>query len=130
MVIAHAFLALASGFATMVLIMALLTALMKGLIPLWAAIDRPLTPGAAFVNIAGSFVAAAAGGYVTAWASDPTPMQHVLALAIAVLALSALTALQSRTQRPAWFLLVLVAVAPLGVFAGGLIRLRVMGILN
>lgn len=130
MVIAHAFLALASGFATIVLIMSLLTALMKGLVPAWADLSSALTPGAAFVNIAGSFVAAAAGGYVSAWASNPTPMQHVLALAIAVLALSALTALQSRTQRPAWFLLALVVVAPLGVFAGGLLRLRVMGILN
>jgi len=130
MVIAHAFLALASGFATIVLIMSLLTALMKALVPAWADLSSALSPGAAFVNIAGSFVAAAAGGYVSAWASNPTPMQHVLALAIAVLALSALTALQSRTQRPAWFLLALVVVAPLGVFAGGLLRLRVMGILN
>ena len=130
MVVLHAFLALAGGFVTLVAAMALLTVVLKSLVPAWAATTGPLTAGAAFVNIAGSFAAAAAGGYVTAWISNPTPMQHVLALSIAVLALAALNALQSRTQRPAWFLLALVVAAPLGVFAGGLIWLRVVGILG
>ena len=130
MVILHAFLALASGFAALVLIMGILTLTLKGLVPAWAATSGPVTAGGAFINIAGSFAAAAAGGYVTAWLSHPTPMQHVLALAIAVLALAALNALQSRTQRPAWFLLALVVAAPFGVFAGGIIWLRVAGILS
>ena len=57
-------------------------------------------------------------------------MQHVLALSIIVLALSALTALQSRGKLPVWYLLVLLVVSPVGVVAGGLIRLRVIGILS
>jgi hypothetical protein len=130
MVILHAFLALAAGLATIVAAMALLTALVKHLLPAWAATSGPLSAGAAFVNIAGSFAVAAAGGYVTAWASSPAPMQHVLALGIAVLVLAALSALQSRGQRPARFLLALVIAAPLGVLAGGLIWLRVAGILG
>lgn len=130
MVVLHAFLALASGFATIVLLMALLTALLRWLVPAWAATRGALTAGAAFVNLAGSFAIAAAGGYVTAQVSSPTPMQHVLALGIVVLALAALSAMQSRGQRPVWFLLTLLAVAPCGVLAGGLIWLRVAGVLG
>lgn len=130
MVILHAFLALAAGFLTIVLAMAVLTALMKKLLPEWAEAAGKPGWGAAFTNIAGSFAAAAGGGYVAAWVSSPTPMQHVLALGIVVLALAAMSALQTRGQRPVWFLLALVVAPPLGVLAGGLVWLRVAGILN
>ena len=46
-----------------------------------------------------------------------------------VLALAALSALQSRGKQPVWFALAQVAISPLGVLAGGLVRLRVLGIL-
>jgi hypothetical protein len=46
-----------------------------------------------------------------------------------VLALAALSALQSRGKQPVWYALSLVAISPLGVLAGGLMRLRVLGIL-
>ena len=53
----------------------------------------------------------------------------MLALAIIVLALSALSAMQARGKQPVWYQLALVAIAPVGVLAGGLVWLRVMGIL-
>jgi hypothetical protein len=53
----------------------------------------------------------------------------VLGLGIIVLALAALSALQSRGKQPIWYQLSLVAITPLGVLAGGLVRLRVLGIL-
>jgi hypothetical protein len=37
--------------------------------------------------------------------------------------------LQTRGKLPIWYQLALVAVSPLGVLAGGLLRLRVIGIL-
>ena len=41
----------------------------------------------------------------------------------------ALSSLQQRGQQPVGYLLALVAISPVGVLAGGLVRLRVMGIL-
>jgi hypothetical protein len=68
-------------------------------------------------------------GYVTAWAAAANPLIHMLALGIVVLALAALSALQSKGKQPIWYQLALVAITPLGVLAGGLLRLRVLGIL-
>ena len=78
---------------------------------------------------AGTVLAAAAGGYVTAWAAAANPLIHVLALGIVVLAIAALSVLQSKGEQPIWYQLTLVALTPLGVLAGGLVRLRVLGIL-
>ena len=127
--ILHAFLALAAGFATMVLLVIVLTALLERMVPSWADTEGKVQPGHAFVNLGYSFLAAAAGGYVTAWAAAANPMIHVLALGIVVLALAALSALQSRGKQPVWYSLALVAISPVGVLAGGLVRLRVLGIL-
>lgn len=130
MVVARAFLALLAGFAAMGALVAALSWLERRLAPSWSAGGERLTAGYAFVNLAGSFAAAAAGGYVVAWLTPAAPMQHALALAMIVLVLSALTALQSRGKLPVWYLLVLVALTPVGVVAGGIIQLRAAGILS
>ena len=80
-------------------------------------------------NLGASFLAGAAGGYLTAWVAAANPMVHVLALGLILLALAALSALQMHGQQPIWYQLAQVAVAPMGVLAGGLVRLRVLGIL-
>ena len=82
----------------------------------------------AWVNLGYSFLCAAAGGYVTAWASAANPLIHVLVLGIIVLAMGALSALQSRGKQPVWYALALVGLMPIGVLAGGLLRLRILGI--
>ncbi len=71
-------------------------------------------PGYMLVNLGYSFLAAAAGGYVTAWAAAANPLIHVLALAIVVLALSALSVLQSKGKQPIWYQLTLVAIYAAG----------------
>jgi hypothetical protein len=129
MVILHAFLALTAGFATMALLVIVLTALLTRMVPSWTGTEGKPQPGYIFVNLGYSFLAAAAGGYVTAWAAAANPLIHVLALGIVVLALAALSALQSRGKQPVWYALTLVAISPIGVLAGGLVRLRVVGIL-
>lgn len=143
MVILHTFLALAAGFSVVTLLALALAAAVARLAPSWADAEgkllkesssgdlrKPgLNPGYAFVNLGSSFLAAAAGGYVTAWVATANPLIQVLALAIIVLAISALSALQARGLQPIWYQLVLVAISPIGVLAGGLVRLRVMGIL-
>jgi hypothetical protein len=128
-VILHAFLALAAGFASIALLAIALTAVQERMVPSWS--DRLAKPqsGYVFVNLGSSFLATAAGGYVTAWAAAANPLIHVLALGIVVLALAALSALQARGKQPIWYQLALVAISPIGVLAGGLVRLRVLGIL-
>jgi hypothetical protein len=86
-------------------------------------------PGYIFVNLGYSFLAAAAGGYVTALLAAANPLYHVLALGIIVLALAALSAMQSKGKQPIWYQLTLIALTPIGVLAGGLVRPRVIGIL-
>jgi hypothetical protein len=125
----HAFLALAAGLLTMAVLVAALTALLMRLTPSWVGEQGNPQPGYIFVNLGYSFLAAAAGGYVTSWLAAANPLYHVLALGIIVLALAALSALQSKGRQPIWYQLTLVALTPLGVLAGGLLRLRVMGIL-
>jgi hypothetical protein len=128
-VVLRAFLALVSGFATMALLIAVITVLLQKLTPGWAGETGKPRPAYIFVNLGYSFLAAAAGGYVTAWIAQHNPLFHVLALAITVLLLAGLSALQQRGQQPVWYMLTLVALTPVGALAGGLLRLRVLGIL-
>ena len=125
MVIVHTFLALAAGFAVLVALMIGKSALVARLTPSWGRAPGAagkMQPAFAFVSLGASFLAAATGGYMTAWVAAANPLIHVLALA-------ALSALQSRGKQPIWFQLAQVAVSPIGVLAGGLVRLRVLGIL-
>jgi hypothetical protein len=128
-VILHAFLALAAGFSVIAALAIALTAVLGRMVPSWTDESAKPQPAYIFVNLGSSLLAAAAGGYVTAWAAAGNPLIHVLALAIVVLALAALSALQSRGKQPIWYQLALVAISPVGVLAGGLVRLRVLGIL-
>jgi hypothetical protein len=129
LVMARALLALLAGFATMAMLVTGLTALVTWLAPEWVGAKGKPNPGYAFANLGYSLLSAAAGGYVTAWGSAANPMIHVLVLGIVVLAMGALSALQERGKQPVWYALTLVAIMPLGVLAGGLVRLRVLGIL-
>lgn len=129
MVVLRAFFALASGFATMAILITVVTVLLQKLVPDWTEASGTPTPGYSFVNLGWTFVAAGAGGYLTALIAEHNPLIHVLALAIAVLLLAALSALQQRGKLPVWYLLALVAITPIGAFVGGLVRLRAQGML-
>uniref|UniRef100_E6QJS3 Uncharacterized protein n=1 Tax=mine drainage metagenome TaxID=410659 RepID=E6QJS3_9ZZZZ len=65
--------------------------------------------------------------------SRENPLIHALALALIILLLAAFSAVQShwqfRGKYPIWFLLVSVALTPCGVVVGGLLRLKVLGVL-
>jgi hypothetical protein len=129
MVILHGFLALLAGFATMAILVVLVTALLTRLAPDWVGEQTKPRLGYVFVNLGYSFLAAAAGGYVTSLAASGNLLVHVLALAIAVLILSALSALQMRGKQPIAYQLALVAISPMGIMTGGLVRLRLLGLL-
>jgi hypothetical protein len=125
MLIVRAFLALLAGFFTMAGLVGVVTATLMKLTPEWVGtVANPRSAYVAF-NIIYSFIAAVAGGYVTAWLAQGNPLIHVLALAIVVLLLAALSALQQRGLQPIWYQLLLVAITPIGVFAGGMLRLQI-----
>jgi len=127
--VVHGFLALLSGFATMAILVIGVTALLGRIAPDWVGIEGRPRPAYVAVNLGYSFLAAAAGGYVSAWVGSLAPLRTVLALAIIVLVLGAISALQAKGKQPLWFQIALLTVTPLGVVAGGLVRLRVLGIL-
>ena len=129
MVILHGFLALLAGFATMAIVVILITAFLTRIAPEWVGEQGKPRTGYIFVNLGYSFLAAAAGGYITAWAASGNPLVHDLALAVAVLVLSALSALQMRGKQPIAYQLALVAISPMGIMAGGLVRLRLLGMI-
>jgi hypothetical protein len=73
-VILHTFLALAAGFAVVALLAIALAAIVARMAPSWTdAAGRPQA-GYLFVNLGSSFLAAAAGGYVTAWVAVANPL--------------------------------------------------------
>jgi hypothetical protein len=125
----HAFLALAAGFAAVILVALGLRGVLQLLAPSFASVAAQPDLSYTVVNLGASFLSGAAGGYATAWAAAANPLIHVLALALIILALAALSALQLRGQQPVWYQLTQVALSPLGVLAGGLLRLRVLGVL-
>jgi hypothetical protein len=133
MVTLHAFLALLAGCATMVLLAIGLAVLKARLIPEWADARGRLSVGSAFVNLGCSFLAGAAGGYVTAgivtaWRTAGSVLGFVLMLAVVALAMGGISALASRGKLPVAYLLAMAAVTPMGVVAGGLVRLRGTGV--
>ena len=129
MVALHAFLALAAGFCATAAVIAALAVLVRHLAPGWAAPAIKPAPGYIAVNLGGSFLAAAAGGYVTSWAAKANPLQHIEVLGIILLGFAALSALQSRGRLPIWYQLLLVFITPFGALAGGLAQLCAAGIL-
>jgi hypothetical protein len=128
-VILLTFFALASGFTVTVLLSLGLTALAARLVSGWRDSAGNKMPSFFFVHLGFSLLSAATGGYVTSWIATGNPLIQVLALALVLLLFAAMSALQARGKYPIWFLLAQVAITPLGVLAGGLLRLRVLGIL-
>ena len=129
MVTVHAFLALFAGFVAIAAGMLIATAVLRHWVPEWSGQPRHPQPGYVFANFGCAFLAAGAGGYVTAWAAGRQPFPAMLGLGVVVLALGAISALQARGTQPAWYQVGLIAIAPLGVVVGGLVRLRILGVL-
>lgn len=129
MVMVWSFLALAAGLATVILLALAFDFSLRKMLPSWSDEVAHLTATAGFVHLGASFLTAVCGGMITATVAQNTPLVHILALGIIVLALAALSALENRGKRARLFLLAQVALAPIGVLAGGLLRLRMLGLL-
>ena len=129
MLILRAFGALLAGFLTMAVLVGAATAILLKRAPRW--VGTMGKPHASYIwfNLGYSLLAAMAGGCVTTWLAMENPLVHALALALTVLLMAALSAMQQRGQQPVWYQLLLVATTPVGVVAGALLRLRLIGIL-
>ena len=129
MLIAKAFLALIAGFLSMAILVAAATTLFVKLAPGFVGEQGHPKPGYVLFNVIYSIIAAAVGGYVTAWIATDNPLVKTLFLALIVLLLAALSALQQRGKQPIWYQLLLIAITPAGVLLGGYLRLKLTGLL-
>lgn len=129
MVILRAVWALLAGFATMTAIVFAITMALMKKAPDWVGTQARPNPAYVFANIGYSFVAAMAGGYITAWIATVNPLSRVLVLAIIVLVMGAISALEARGRQPVRYQIALAVIGPIGVVLGGLLRLRIFGVL-
>ncbi len=128
-IIGRAFFAIASGFVTMaVLIMASIAALSR-LAPGFVSKDQRPRLTYMLCNLAFSAAFAVLGGWVTArLAPVPgNPLTLSLMLALVVLLMSALSAMQMRGQQPVTYQLTLIVISPVAVVLGGFLRLHQLG---
>ncbi len=79
------------------------------------------------LNLAYSTAFAASGGYVTAIVAKADPLRNILMLAIVILLLSALSALQLRGRQPVAYQFALIVLTPVAALAGGLLRMHEAG---
>ena len=127
--LAGRFVAMLAGFTITAGLTSAVSVLLPKLVPAWAGRDgsprRPLL--VAYVGV--SFVAASVGGYVAALIAADYPLATALALGIVTLVLGGVGTLQSGEKYPLWYLILLLIVTPIGVVAGGLIRMKALGAL-
>ena len=123
----NGFLALLIGFVTMLVPVLVITGFLQSRVPEWVGEEGNPRPAYIAVNLIYSFLSAVGGGFVTAWIANQNALDTALALAIVILVLSGLSALQAKVRPPLWYQVPLLIVSPLGVIAGGLIRISVLG---
>ncbi len=123
------FLAIGSGFLVIATLVSVTTIVLKRIAPEMADSNSQPRQFHLLLNLVYSALFAAAGGYVTAWVARENPLVHTLALAVVVLLLSALSALQMKGRQPVSYQLALTAFTPLAVLGGGLLRVKQLGLL-
>lgn len=126
--VAHSFLAILAGFITIVGLMGIATVLFKRIAPNLTRDDAPPDPIAMTVNVGIGLVCSVLGGYVTARFAQGSLLAHALMLALAVLLLGALSALQMKGKQPIFYLLIQAIIPPLAVLCGALLRLHQLGL--
>jgi hypothetical protein len=125
--IERSFLAILAGFATMAVLVTIATSAITKSLP--RLIGEPDHPRRRYLllNLAYSAAFAASGGYVTAIVAKADPLRNILMLAIVILLLSALSALQLRGKQPVAYQLALIILTPIAALAGGLVHMHAAG---
>jgi hypothetical protein len=125
--IERSFLAILAGFATMAVLVTLATVSITRSFPRLIGDQAHPRRRYLLLNLAYSAAFAVAGGYVTAMIAKSDPLRNVLMLAIVVLMLSALSAMQLRGQQPLLYQFALIVITPIAALAGGLLRMHAIG---
>jgi len=128
MQVAHSFLAILAGFIAVIGFTGIATALLKRFAPDLMRDHAKPDPLAMAIHVGLNLAFSLLGGYVTARFAQSKPLVHALMLAIVVLLLSAISAVQMKDRQPIYYLLILTAVPPLAVLAGGILRLHQIGL--
>ena len=115
-------LAILGGYLSMAIVIVLLTALLKIVLPDWFPRDGAPTASYLAFNIAYSLAAALAGGYVTAWIAARMPMLHSICLAGFVLFMSIASAIAYGNRQPRFYQVILTVLMPAAVVCGGWMR--------
>ena len=128
--IGRSFAAIAAGFLTMAVLVMVTTVALTRLTPGFVGEDtgRPRRPYMMF-NLIFSAAYALLGGWVTARLTPivQNPLTHALMLAMVVLVLGALSAVQLRGKQPLGYQIALIGLTPIAVLLGGLLRMHQMG---
>jgi multisubunit Na+/H+ antiporter MnhC subunit len=128
-VILHDVWALLAGFVVIMTLIYAFTLLLARLAPEFVGPSEHPQSRYLVAGLGYSFVAAIGGGYVTAWVAAVNPLPKVLMLAIVVLAVSTISALDTRGQKPVGLQLAGAVLGAAGVVLGGVIRLHFLGLL-
>jgi hypothetical protein len=126
-VIERSFLAILAGFATMAVLVTLVTLSISKSFPRLIGDQAHPRRRYMLLNLAYSAAFAVAGGYVTALIAKADPLRNVFMLAIVILMISALSALQLRGQQPLIYQFALIVITPIAALAGGLLRMHAAG---
>jgi hypothetical protein len=128
--IAHSFLAILAGFVIIVGLTGIATLFLRQMMPSLARIGTKPDAFAMIVNIGLGLIFSMLGGYVTARYSRGNPIAHAFMLAIVVLLLGAISAVQMKSKQPVYYLILSAVIPPLSVLAGGLLWLHQTGVLH
>jgi hypothetical protein len=125
--IERSFLAILAGFATMAVLVTLATAAITKALPRLVGNQGHPRRRYLLMNLAYSAAFSGVGGYVTGAIAKADPLRNTLMLAIVILLLSALSAMQLRGQQPIAYQFALIVLTPIAALAGGLVRMHHSG---
>ena len=115
----RSFIAIAAGFGSLVLLIAVTTLLTRWLVPSWTRM--PPSRAARIFNLLASCLYAAFAGRVTALLAPAGPLIHALILAIIVLLLATMAASQFRGQSLGYYPLALAVLPSIATLGAGIL---------
>ena len=119
--ILRSILAVIAGFVTMSFMLIVLTLIAVNAMNLKPG--QP-TPGYLAINVAYSFLAAGAAGFVTALIAGVKPLEHAYVLAGIMLVMGVVSYMHYTGTQPGWYKGMMVVVPPLCAIAGAIVCAR------
>jgi Na+/citrate or Na+/malate symporter len=115
----HSFVAIGVGFASMAILTAITTLLMRWLVPSWSRL--PPSRSSQLFNLAATCLYSAMAGCATAVLAPISPLVHSLILAIIVLLVCTVTASEFRGQSLGFYPFALAVMPSMATLGGGIL---------